>query len=72
VAKSHRATTSPGIGPQRVGQIAATLPDRAWNRYSAGKGAKGPRDCVRDVAGPHSANRGADWAPLAAGAPSPY
>jgi len=44
VAKSHRVTTSPGIAPQRVDQITATLTRRARNRYSVGAGAKGPRD----------------------------
>lgn len=29
---------------QRVDQIAAALTRRAWNRYSAGSGAKGPRE----------------------------
>ncbi len=44
VARSHRVTTCPAIGPQRVEQVAAGLPSRAWNRYSAGAGAKGQRD----------------------------
>jgi SRSO17 transposase len=44
VARSHRVTTYPALGPQRADQIAAALPDRAWNRYSAGDGAKGPRE----------------------------
>ena len=44
VAKSHRVTTSSALGPQRVDQITAALSSRAWNRYSAGAGAKGPRD----------------------------
>jgi SRSO17 transposase len=44
VAKSHRVTTSPALGPQRVDQITATLTHRAWNRYSAGDGAKGARE----------------------------
>ncbi|GAA5186055.1 hypothetical protein GCM10023322_31440 [Rugosimonospora acidiphila] len=44
VAKNHRVTTSPALGPQRADQIAAALSRRAWNRYSAGAGAKGPRD----------------------------
>lgn len=44
VAKSHRITTSPALGPQRADQITAALSKRAWNRYSAGAGAKGPRD----------------------------
>jgi SRSO17 transposase len=44
VAKSHRVVVSPAIGPQRVDQIATSLSTRAWNRYSAGQGAKGPRE----------------------------
>jgi len=44
VAKSHRVTASRVAGPQRADQIAATLTRRAWNRYSAGPGAKGPRE----------------------------
>lgn len=44
VAKSHRVTTSPVSGPQRADQIAATLRPEAWNRRSAGDGAKGPRE----------------------------
>jgi SRSO17 transposase len=44
VAKSHRVTVCPAIGPQRADQVAATLSTRAWNRYSAGDGAKGRRD----------------------------
>jgi SRSO17 transposase len=43
VAKSHRVTACPAIGPQRADQIAAGLSTRAWNRYSAADGAKGPR-----------------------------
>jgi SRSO17 transposase len=44
VARSHRVTVSAALGPQRVDQITAGLSSRAWNRYSAGAGAKGPRD----------------------------
>jgi SRSO17 transposase len=44
VAKSHRVTASAFLGPQRVDQITAALSRQAWNRYSAGAGAKGPRD----------------------------
>jgi len=42
VAKSHRVTVATGI--VRADQIAAGLPRQAWNRYSAGDGAKGPRE----------------------------
>jgi SRSO17 transposase len=44
VGKNHRVTTCPAIGPQRADQVAAALGTRAWNRYSAGDGAKGRRD----------------------------
>jgi SRSO17 transposase len=44
VARSHRATACPAIGPQRVDQVIAGLSTRAWNRYSAGDGAKGHRE----------------------------
>lgn len=44
VARNHRVTACPAIGPQRVDQITATLSSRAWNRRSAGDGAKGLRE----------------------------
>ncbi len=44
VAKSHRVTACPAIGPQRADQLTTGLSRRAWNRYSAGDGAKGRRD----------------------------
>jgi SRSO17 transposase len=44
VAKSHRVTACEAVGPQRVDQITAVLGARAWNCYSAGEGAKGPRE----------------------------
>jgi SRSO17 transposase len=44
VAKSHRVTTHPAAGPQRADQVAATLHAAAWNRVSAGQGAKGLRE----------------------------
>jgi hypothetical protein len=40
VAKNHRVNTSPALGAQRADQITAALSHRAWNRYSAGAGAK--------------------------------
>nr|WP_158842779.1 IS701 family transposase [Saccharothrix deserti] len=43
VAKSHRATL-PNSTTQRAEQVAAGLPKRAWNRYSAGDGSKGRRE----------------------------
>jgi SRSO17 transposase len=44
VAKNHRVTTNSALGPRHVDQVTAALSDRAWNRYSAGQGAKGARD----------------------------
>src|SRR6266536_537477 len=44
VARNHRVTACAAIGPQRADHIAADLSPRAWNRYSAGDGAKGPRE----------------------------
>ncbi len=41
VAKSHPVTT--GIGPRPAAELAKRLPARAWQRLSAGPGAKGPR-----------------------------
>jgi SRSO17 transposase len=41
VAKSHRFTT--GIGSRRAIDLAVRLPATAWQRISAGAGAKGPR-----------------------------
>jgi len=41
VAKSHRFTT--GIGPRRAIDLAVRLPKHAWQRLSAGTGAKGQR-----------------------------
>jgi hypothetical protein len=44
VARSHRVTACTPIGPQRVDQVAAALTNQAWNRISAGNGAKGHRE----------------------------
>jgi SRSO17 transposase len=41
VAKSHRVSTA--AGPLRADALAARLPPRAWQRLSAGPGAKGQR-----------------------------
>jgi SRSO17 transposase len=41
VAKSHPVTTA--IGPRPAIELARRLPARAWQRISAGPGAKGPR-----------------------------
>src|SRR5262245_1653219 len=41
VAKSHPVTS--GIGPRPAVELARRLPARAWQRLSAGPGAKGPR-----------------------------
>ena len=62
VAKSHHITT--GIGPRPAIELARRLPARAWQRLSAGPGAKGPRwydwalieatdPAVTEGAGPH-------------------
>jgi len=44
VARSHRLTVCAAIGVQRADQAATGLSRRAWNRYSAGDGAKGWRE----------------------------
>jgi SRSO17 transposase len=44
VAKSHRITAWAPLGAARADQLAANLPAHAWNRISAGDGAKGHRD----------------------------
>nr|WP_225319684.1 IS701 family transposase [Micromonospora aurantiaca] len=44
VAKSHRVIARTVDGPVRADRLAATLPDRAWNQISAGRGSKGERD----------------------------
>jgi SRSO17 transposase len=44
VAKSHRVNVGGPHGVARGDRIAAALGKRAWNRYSAGDGAKGRRD----------------------------
>jgi len=44
VAKSHRVNVGGLHGTARGDTIAATLSRKAWNRYSAGDGAKGRRD----------------------------
>jgi SRSO17 transposase len=41
VAATHRVTTA--VDPCQARQLAARLPRRAWQRYSAGEGAKGYR-----------------------------
>src|SRR5215471_10435180 len=41
VAKTHPVTT--GIGPRPAIELARRLPGQAWQRISAGPGAKGPR-----------------------------
>jgi len=43
VACDHRVTVNQGTTRMRADQIAAGLPDAAWQRYSAGVGSKGPR-----------------------------
>ena len=44
VARSHRVIARTDQGPVRADRLAAALPTRAWNRISAGAGAKGERD----------------------------
>jgi SRSO17 transposase len=44
VAKSHRVNIGGRHGTARADHIAAALSTKAWNRYSAGDGAKGRRD----------------------------
>jgi SRSO17 transposase len=44
VAKNHHLTAHPSVGSQRADQVTAGLPALAWNRYSAGAGAKGLRE----------------------------
>jgi SRSO17 transposase len=44
VAKSHRVLARPVDGPVRADRLTAALPSRAWNRISAGAGAKGERN----------------------------
>ena len=62
VASTHRIAT--GIGPRPAIELARRLPARAWQRLSAGPGAKGPRwydwalidttdPAVAEGAGPH-------------------
>jgi hypothetical protein len=44
VAKSHRVNIGGPHGVVRSDQVAVMVGKRAWNRYSAGDGAKGRRD----------------------------
>jgi len=53
VARNHRVTTCAALGPQRADQVAAALSAQAWNRCSAGEGAKGPRDYDWGLGGHH-------------------
>lgn len=66
VAKSHPFTT--GIGTRKAIDLAVRLPKTAWQRMSAGTGAKGERWydwAVIDVIDPaltgHTAQRGPNW-----------
>jgi SRSO17 transposase len=43
VACDHRVTVNRGVTRMRADDIAAGLPDAAWQTYSAGIGSKGPR-----------------------------
>lgn len=54
IASSHRVTV--GIGIRRADQVASALPKRAWQRMSAGVGAKAHRFCswaLVDTEGSH-------------------
>ena len=62
IPSRHLVTT--GIGPRKAIKLARQLPARAWQRLSAGPGAKGPRwydwalieaddPAVTDGGGPH-------------------
>lgn len=62
VAKDHRIST--GIGTHRADELARRLPKQAWQRLSAGQGAKGERfydwalvDTVDAAADPHRTGR---------------
>jgi SRSO17 transposase len=66
VAKTHRITT--GIGPRRAIDLAVRLPARAWQRLSAGSGAKGERwydwaliDTTDDASTPGDGPPGCHW-----------
>ena len=66
VAKSHPITI--GIGKSRAIEVAAKLPERAWQRMSAGNGAKGPRwydwaliDTTDPATSNNDSSNGRDW-----------
>jgi SRSO17 transposase len=44
VARNHYVTTSSAMGARRADHLTAALSSKAWNRYSAGDGAKGRRE----------------------------
>lgn len=71
VAKSHRVTACPAIGPQRADQVAAGLV-RACNRYSAGNAAKGRREYDWALGGHNPTQRRSGRPALAAGPPQPH
>ena len=66
VAATHRVTTA--AGPCQVRQIAARLPRRAWQRYSAGRGRQGAPLLRLGLAGHRP---GPAWSPLPADPPQP-
>ncbi|MFE9324946.1 hypothetical protein ACIHDR_18910 [Nocardia sp. NPDC052278] len=43
IACNREVTASAAVGPVRVDRLVAKLPKHAWQRLSAGDGAKGPR-----------------------------
>jgi SRSO17 transposase len=66
VAKNHQIKT--GIGPRRAVDLAVRLPQRCWQRLSAGRGSKGERwydwaliDTVDDAADPGTSGTGCHW-----------
>jgi hypothetical protein len=62
VAKDHRIGT--GIGVRRAIDLAVRLPPRAWQRHSAGRGAKGNRWydwALVDTTDPAAAGNGCHW-----------
>jgi SRSO17 transposase len=62
VAKSHPVTT--GTGARPAIELARRLPARAWQRVSAGPGAKGPRWydwAFTEVTEPAGTDGGRDW-----------
>ena len=68
VAKSHQVMLPTGTA--RIDHIAHGMPSRAWNRRSAGKGAKGDRDYDWGLGTDRPASRRGGRPPLAAFTPA--